>query len=365
MPNQRVAIAGGGPAGCAVALALLKRGFGAVSVFAAPCTQRQAVGETLPPPAKQVLARLGVVDILEDSRRHPGSPGSLSVWNSARPGAHDFFLTGLGCGWHLDRAHFDRELLDRVRRAGGDVSQGRRCSGVRNGNNVISLEFVSGAEATVDFVVDATGKASQVARRLGIKRNSFDEVLAVSAVLPLEPTRPMVKNTLIEAVQDGWWYASQIRGARAMVSFYTDKSGVACWRDKATWWRALQATQLIWPKLPCLDALPKALQVDAAPSSLLSRVVGEQWLAVGDAAASYDPISSAGILKALLSGEAAGDAIARHLRGDKAALVAYQDQVFRGFEQYAALRYHLYASEQRFPSSSFWRARTGQAVPTE
>lgn len=360
MPEQRVAIVGGGPAGCAVALALLKRGVSAVSLFAAPTIERQAVGETLPPPAKQVLARLGVGDLLADNRVHLSSPGNLSVWNSAQPGAHDFFLTGQGGGWHLDRKLFDRVLLDHVRRAGGDVSEERRLSGVRRTQNVICLDFGSGAETTADFVVDATGKASRVARRLGVKRNSFDEVLAVSAVLPLDPALPMVKNALIEAVPDGWWYASQIPGARAMVSFYTDKSGVAYWRDSATWWRGLQATQLIYPKLPCLGPPTPSLQVDAAPSSLLSRVIGDQWLAVGDAAASYDPISSAGILKALLSGEAAGDAIASHLSGKSEALAAYQDQLFRDFEQYAALRYQLYASEQRFPSSPFWCARTGQ-----
>ena len=114
MLDQRVAIVGAGPAGCAVALALLKHGVSAVSVFASQNTERQAVGETLPPPAKQVLARLGIVDILGDSSVHLSSPGSLSLWNSARPGAQDFFLTGQGGGWHLDRAYFDRVLLAQV-----------------------------------------------------------------------------------------------------------------------------------------------------------------------------------------------------------------------------------------------------------
>ena len=47
-----------------------------------------------------------------------------------------------------------------------------------------------------------------------------------------------------------------------------------------------------------------------APSSILSAVCGEHWLAVGDAAYRYDPITSAGITKVLMQKKQAGIAIA-------------------------------------------------------
>lgn len=68
------------------------------------------------------------------------------------------------------------------------------------------------------------------------------------------------------------------------------------------------------------------------PSAILSAVVGEDWLAVGDAASSYDAMSSAGITKALMHGQIAGRVLATYLRdADTSALAAYQDRVFQDF----------------------------------
>ena len=57
-----------------------------------------------------------------------------------------------------------------------------------------------------------------------------------------------------------------------------------------------------------------------AESALLSPIAGEGWLAVGDAAASFDPLSSHGIGAALWSGELAAVVLRRFLNGDAAAL---------------------------------------------
>jgi flavin-dependent dehydrogenase len=95
-----------------------------------------------------------------------------------------------------------------------------------------------------------------------------------------------------------------------------------------------------------------------APSAILSRVAGERWLAVGDAASAYDPLVAQGIVKALCDGEAAADAIAEFLASaDEAPLLAYQDGVFARFTDYLRLRRHLYGLERRWPHAPFWRSR--------
>jgi flavin-dependent dehydrogenase len=95
-----------------------------------------------------------------------------------------------------------------------------------------------------------------------------------------------------------------------------------------------------------------------APSAILSRVVGDRWLAVGDAASACDPVTAQGIVKALSDGEAAADAIAAHLAGaGDAPLLAYQDGVFARFRDYLRLRQHLYGRERRWPQAPFWQNR--------
>jgi hypothetical protein len=95
----------------------------------------------------------------------------------------------------------------------------------------------------------------------------------------------------------------------------------------------------------------------AANSSSLEPPANEGWLAVGDAAISFDPISSQGLLNALFTGLAAAEAADRYLQGDVLALSEYV-KVIGGIR--AAYRQHLqlcYASETRWPQAPFWQRR--------
>src|ERR1044071_7069474 len=82
-----------------------------------------------------------------------------------------------------------------------------------------------------------------------------------------------------------------------------------------------------------------------------------RWLAIGDAAMSFDPISSQGLLNALFTGLAGAEAADRHLAGDTISLSAYA-RIIREF--HAIYRSHLsqcYRAEQRWPQAAFWRRR--------
>jgi flavin-dependent dehydrogenase len=80
-------------------------------------------------------------------------------------------------------------------------------------------------------------------------------------------------------------------------------------------------------------------------------------LAVGDAASSYDPISSQGIYKALSGGLAAATAIAGWLSGDPRALHEYRDDIAHQFITYLHHRDHFYQVERRWHDAPFWRHR--------
>jgi flavin-dependent dehydrogenase len=62
-------------------------------------------------------------------------------------------------------------------------------------------------------------------------------------------------------------------------------------------------------------------------SSRLEKIVGDNWLAVGDAAATYDPISSKGIISAINSGINASDSIVKYLTGNSQILEDYSKNV--------------------------------------
>src|SRR5262249_40774712 len=81
------------------------------------------------------------------------------------------------------------------------------------------------------------------------------------------------------------------------------------------------------------------------------------WVAVGDAAMAWDPLSSQGIGKALESALAAAEAIRGALDGRLGALRDYAGGVALSFDQYRRLRTHFYGQVRRWPGAPFGERR--------
>jgi flavin-dependent dehydrogenase len=107
-------------------------------------------------------------------------------------------------------------------------------------------------------------------------------------------------------------------------------------------------------------------RVRAAGSGRLEPAAGDGWLAVGDAAAAFDPLASHGIGAALEGGLRAAAAIRARSDGDRAALAAYAEHTRRAHARYQRLWLDYYAQERRWPDAPFWRrrhvARSGYAL---
>jgi flavin-dependent dehydrogenase len=99
------------------------------------------------------------------------------------------------------------------------------------------------------------------------------------------------------------------------------------------------------------------LRIVPANSYRMERVAGGNWLAVGDAATAWDPLSSQGIQKALESGLAAARTVDESRRSNQAVLDAYGTRTAEEFSQYRRLHAHYYGQERRWPDSPFWNRR--------
>jgi flavin-dependent dehydrogenase len=326
---------------------------------------RWRVGEAVPPAARHALQRLGVWDdfLAQD---HLPSAGSCASWGSPDLRYNDFLLAMQGTGWHLDRTAFDTMLAAAVARRGGTVVRGFRPREVERhdaNDYILSFETEDGAQirAAAGFLVDATGIAAGAARRLGVARNQIDCLAVICAVFDLEAPDAVPSQALLEACEHGWWYAAKLPNGRMIAALAVEPFQHRRFGAIDVWLPALRATQHAarWlERGKAVLANGTRLETALAPSAILSRVVGERWLAVGDAASAYDPLSAQGITKALCDGEAAGNAIAEFLAGaHEAPLLAYQDGIFARFRDYLRLRQHLYGLERRWLQSPFWRNR--------
>src|SRR5262249_2634984 len=127
--------------------------------------------------------------------------------------------------------------------------------------------------------------------------------------------------TLIEAVEDGWWYSAVLPDEQLVVAYMTDSDIYAAGSQNVTdYWSAQLACTTHTKARATSYILEPNLRLSATNSSRLDNFIGRNWLAVGDAACAFDPLSSQGIYFALESGLRAAEAIRTYLSGRETAL---------------------------------------------
>ena len=364
-----VVILGGGPAGCATALALARLGMSRVLVVEAGRYEAVRIGESIPPDIRVVLDELGVCEEFLKQDQEP-CLGSCSSWGAAALGYNDFLFNPLGNGWHLDRRRFDAFLAREVAERGSVLCTGTRfdtCERIDGGGFRLRLSKDDKQTRMVGarFVVDATGMRSCFARSMGAGRLFLDQLLCVTGFFELPSSANFSKLTMLEAVEYGWWYAAKLPNRRLAVAVASDPEIIKqnALRRRDDWLDRLTRTNHISEELAGCRFVEDSQMTCAAPSFLLDKVAGDGWLAVGDAASAYDPISSQGIHKALSDGARAGGAIAACLGGSDVSLDEYQISVASRFQQYLENRNFFYGLEQRWPTSSFWTRRQARTHP--
>ena len=362
--HQPILIIGLGAAGASCAIFLALHGF-EVTAVDRQLTKEFKVGESLSPDIKKLLLSMDLWDEFQTDSHKP-CYGNQSFWGSNKAEFHDFLQHPLGHGWHIDRPAFDQMLVEKAKALGVKIL---------NNTSVISATYhqenrtwsvalrednSTRQHQNYSFIVDATGRSRWLSRQQGIDKLYEDDQLALVAFLQKQDTAPHPGQSLIETTQDGWWYSAEIPRQRVVTSFLCtpNKKQRKQWLQPENWWRLISSTtqisKSITPENFQLLEMPKFV---AADSGILESVIGQGWLAVGDAAMTYDPIASHGIIMSMASARQAALSIEEYLAGNSDALEDYSQLVYWSFQQYSKERQLFYKAEQRFPESQYWNTK--------
>ena len=358
-----VAVLGGGAAGCATALALQQNGISKILVVESGRYEAIRVGESIPPDTRILLKKLGILaDFLKEN--HETCLGSCSSWGDDGLGYNDFLFNPHGNGWHLDRRRFEAFLARKVIESGVELRTGTKFEkGESIGSKGFQLQLRGYNQETelVDarFVVDATGMRSCFARNWGARRLFLDRLIFAIAFFELSASSNFSNLTMLEAVEYGWWYAAKLPKRRLVTAVASEPAIIkqTTLNRSDNWLAHLKKTNHISRELVGCHLIEDSLLICAAPSFLLNHTAGNGWLAVGDAASTYDPISSQGIYKALSDSLQAAKVIAAYLSGDTQSLSEYQSSITTRFDNYLQNRNYFYQLEKRWSTSRFWKRR--------
>ena len=350
-----VVVAGGGPAGSATALDLSRRGL-SVALIEQDSYKTRRVGETLPPMIRQQLAGLGIWERFLQSGPLQ-SYGIRTAWETPTPRHQDFVQNPYGCGWHVDRARFDSMLAHAAAEAGTELFLSARvssCSESADGRWLLEVTR-NGAPLNLcgRMLVDATGRKATLASRLGGRADVADRLIGA---VSFSDKSEIAQWTLVEAVENGWWYSAPLPGAGMVFAYMTDSD---LWMARK-WDELLPLAPLTFERAGRLQ-IPPPSQILSAASVVRRPVTGVDWMAIGDAALAFDPLSGQGVFKSIETATRCCSAITKYFDGDCNALVEYETWVQESYQSYLSTRAQFYASVLRWPGSRFWKRRASRS----
>ena len=295
-------VIGGGPAGSAAAHLLAAWNRSVLLLHHA--TARPSLAESLPPSTRKLFALVGQLEAVERARFHPNS-GNVAAWaNAPRT------TTSEAAGFHVRRAGFDRVLRQAAAGAHAQVVAGavRR---VDPGDPSRVTYAAPGGELIAVHareVLDCSGRTGVVAAR-GFRRPvSAYRTIAITADWHADAWPDSEQtHTLVESCADGWAWSVPLSPTRRQCTVMIERvdrprRSPERLALQSIYAQELARTVLIAERIQTARAV-RVGEPWACDASVYDceRAADEGVLLVGDAASFIEPLSSAGVKKALLS----------------------------------------------------------------
>lgn len=352
---MKIGIIGAGPSGLSTAIRLSQLGH-QVIILEASKKHDKRIGEHLAAEAWHEFKRLSIpTTILQDH-----SIPCLEVhngWGQKSIHYNESIYNPYGNGYILSRPDFDHALRNYCQSIGVQILTSCRVQKVNYQQKCWSITTEKG-NFVVDFLVDASGRNSKFKLEKGVSKLYDDQLIGITRWSA--DTSKLLDNShlLVEPTHLGWWYTTQIASGETIATFMTDANILtkSKFSSQDFWEEALQSSTHTRLRMKGTN-FESTATVKSAHSQIRNKISGIGWLTVGDAAASYDPLSSAGILKGFRMGHFAANQIDQWSTGNKKALADYNQQVQAEYQDYLQQKQSYYQLENRWLAHPFWYKR--------
>ncbi len=331
-----VAIIGGGPAG-STAATLLARAGRRVIVIERESFPRFHIGESLLPYSMPAFERLGLRETMDRTFLH--KHGAEVATSCGSREVHFYFKSGFRLAhtrsYQVERATFDKLLLDHARTSGAEVHESTSVERVAFDAESATLQIQgpsAAAEIRARYVIDASGRNTVIGSQLKLKhRYPTLNKFSVFAHWEGVTREPGIDGSLTRMVRgrDRWFWMIPLGETRMSIGLVMDTTAFKALRQTPE--DALESAIAAEPTIMArMAGAERVTPVHSAGdySYRNTAFAGERWLLTGDAAGFIDPVFSTGVFLAIASGEQAADAIDAAL-ADPAA----RSKQFRHYEK--------------------------------
>jgi flavin-dependent dehydrogenase len=372
MPACEVLVIGGGPAGSTVGALLASRGRDVV-LLEKERHPRFHIGESLLPLNLPLFDSLGVAPEIARIAMPKYGAELVSPWHE-QPVRLEFaeaWDKSAPLAYQVRRSEFDEILFRNAALKGVRTVEGCRVMQVafHSDGATVASRSDAGTEERWEtrFLVDASGRDTFLAARLGLKRRSRKHnsaaIFAHFAGAPRLPGRAAGHISILW-FEHGWFWSIPLADGATSV-------GAVCWpyymkSRRTTVERFLLDTIALCPALAerLRDArLVSPVTATGNYSYSARRSSGKHYLLLGDAFTFIDPVFSTGVYLAMHSAFAGADTIERCLARPaeaRAALKAFDATMRRGPDVFSWFIYRVTTPILRdilMDTSNPWRVR--------